>query len=590
MADIAVLQYPISRQSIMSHQVLARKWRPRSFQEVVGQTTVVQALSNALTQNRLHHAYLFTGTRGVGKTTIARLLAKCLNCSTGVTASPCGQCMPCQTIDQGRFLDLLEIDAASRTKVEDTRDLLDNVQYAPTQGRYKIYLIDEVHMLSNHSFNALLKTLEEPPPHVKFLLATTDPQRLPVTVLSRCLQFHLKNLSSEQISRQLAVILNNETIAYESPALLQLAHAAQGSMRDGLSLLDQAIAYGNGQVTTAEVKILLGATEPELLLELLQALANRDAAQILANIAQLADAGIDFQKALEEMLSLLHQITLNQVVPELPIAFEYLATQITALAHCFKPETTQLYYQMALLGRRDLPLAPTARSGFEMLLLRMLAFSPQPSSENGGSVAASKPAKITANIPPRPALATQLNPSDKTLTGSTPTIPNPPLLKENNLTQSKIEPPQVGQSLPKSSSDEHNLSTLTATALSWAELLPSLNLHGAALMVATHCTLVRQTATEIELLLDTQQTPLLNKAIELRIANALEQHFGQPLQLHMTIGQSTQPNPALLNQQREQKLQAEAVLTIASDPNVQNLVNEFGAQLIHDSVKPKSKK
>jgi len=361
----------------MTHIVLARKWRPRSFQEVVGQAPVVRALVNSLDQNRLHHAYLLTGTRGVGKTSIARLFAKCLNCQQGVSSTPCGTCQNCLSIDAGRFLDLLEVDAASRTKVEDTRDLLDNVQYAPTQGRYKVYLIDEVHMLSNHSFNALLKTLEEPPPHVKFLLATTDPQRLPITVLSRCLQFHLKNLSQEQIAKQLRFILEAEECRYEPAALTYLAQAAQGSMRDALSLTDQAIAYTNGDVTAQEVKTLLGATEPELLLSLLHHVADANAAAMLEEINTLAEMGVDFPHVLEALLSILHQLTLAQTLPGISLESQQEPEKIAALAQKLTAETLQLYYQIALMGRRDLPFASTPRAGFEMILLRMYAFAPQ---------------------------------------------------------------------------------------------------------------------------------------------------------------------------------------------------------------------
>ncbi len=362
------------------HQVLARKWRPRQFAEVVGQTHVVRALSNALNQAYLHHAYLFTGTRGVGKTTIARLLAKCLNCETGITALPCDQCSHCQEIDSGRFVDLIEVDAASRTKVEDTRELLDNVQYAPSKGRFKIYLIDEVHMLSGHSFNALLKTLEEPPAHVKFLLATTDPQRLPATVLSRCLQFHLLAMPAEQISQHLQTILGYEHINAESEATLLLAQAAQGSMRDALSLLDQCIAYGNGSILTNDVKLMLGTIDTEILYQLLQALAAKDANTVLDCVAKLTTQGADFSRALADLLSLLHQIAISQAVPDRPTDLS--GAHLHALAQQISREDVQLYYQIGLLGQRDLTWAPSPRSGFEMTLLRMLAFTFTPHTES----------------------------------------------------------------------------------------------------------------------------------------------------------------------------------------------------------------
>lgn len=353
-----------------SYQVLARKWRPKNFTEVVGQEHVLRALSNGLLQKRLHHAYLLTGTRGVGKTTIARILAKCFNCETGITATPCCECDVCNAIDSGRFIDLIEVDAASRTKVEDTRDLLENVQYLPNSGRFKIYLIDEVHMLSGHSFNALLKTLEEPPQHVKFLLATTDPQKLPVTVLSRCLQFNLKNLTPEIIQKQLQNILSQEKIIYDDNALYKIALAAKGSVRDALSLLDQAIAYGNGTVKNTEVAAMLGTIENNFILQLLDALCVSDANNIMQIIADLAAAGTDFLAAVDELLIVLHQIALQQVLGNSADA------KIMQLAKNFTLEDIQLYYQIALIGKRDLSLAPNPQSGFEMILLRMLHFIP----------------------------------------------------------------------------------------------------------------------------------------------------------------------------------------------------------------------
>lgn len=361
----------------MSYQVLARKWRPGNFHEMVGQEHVLRALINALDHNRLHHAYLFTGTRGVGKTTIARILAKCLNCEVGVSSSPCGQCASCLEIAQGRFIDLIEVDAASRTKVEDTRELLENVQYAPTRGRYKVYLIDEVHMLSGHSFNALLKTLEEPPPHVKFLLATTDPQKLPVTILSRCLQFHLKNMSQERIVGHLTNVLSQEEIPTEESALWQLARAADGSMRDALSLTDQAIAFGNGTVTDNEVSAMLGTIDRSFVYDILTALADLDSVAVLNAVAAMSEQSPDFAGALAEVISVLHRIALAQVAPQALDNSLGDRDQVIALAAKISSEDVQLFYQIALHGRRDLPFNPDARSGFEMTLLRMLAFKPQ---------------------------------------------------------------------------------------------------------------------------------------------------------------------------------------------------------------------
>ncbi|WP_226864804.1 DNA polymerase III subunit gamma/tau, partial [Microbulbifer taiwanensis] len=361
----------------MSYQVLARKWRPRLFREMVGQEHVLQALINALDNSRLHHAYLFAGTRGVGKTTIARILAKCLNCESGVSSEPCGQCAACTEIAEGRFVDLIEVDAASRTKVEDTRELLENVQYAPTRGRYKVYLIDEVHMLSNSSFNALLKTLEEPPPHVKFLLATTDPQKLPVTVLSRCLQFNLKNMSPERVVEHLRFVLEQEMVPFEEGALWHLGRAADGSMRDAMSLTDQAIAFGGGKISEAEVRAMLGSIDSGLVWKLLQALADESAPALFAAVEELAQQAPDYSAALAELANNLHRIAVAQVLPQSVDNALGDGERLRDHAARLAPENVQLYYQMALLARRDLPLVPDPRSGFEMALLRMLAFRPQ---------------------------------------------------------------------------------------------------------------------------------------------------------------------------------------------------------------------
>ncbi|WP_342755033.1 DNA polymerase III subunit gamma/tau [Pantoea sp. MBD-2R] len=362
----------------MSYQVLARKWRPQAFTDVVGQEHVLTALANGLSLGRIHHAYLFSGTRGVGKTTIARLLAKGLNCETGITATPCGQCDNCREIEQGRFVDLIEIDAASRTKVEDTRDLLDNVQYAPARGRFKVYLIDEVHMLSRHSFNALLKTLEEPPEHVKFLLATTDPQKLPVTILSRCLQFHLKALDVGQIRGQLEHVLQQEQIESETRALQLLARAADGSMRDALSLTDQAIAMGQGQITTATVNSMLGTLDDEQPLALVEALVNAEGEQVMSLLDQAASRGVEWEALLVEMLTLLHRVAMIQLLPSaLGEDFAIVEQRLRELARLLPPADVQLYYQTLLTGRKELPLAPDRRMGVEMTLLRALAFHPK---------------------------------------------------------------------------------------------------------------------------------------------------------------------------------------------------------------------
>ncbi|MGO2390985.1 MAG: DNA polymerase III subunit gamma/tau [Halomonas sp.] len=391
----------------MSYQVLARKWRPRTFHELVGQAHVQRALVNALDQGRLHHAYLFTGTRGVGKTTLARILAKCLNCTAngrgeeGVTSTPCGQCASCQAIDEGRFVDLIEVDAASRTKVEDTRELLDNVQYAPTQGRYKVYLIDEVHMLSTSSFNALLKTLEEPPPHVKFLLATTDPQKLPPTVLSRCLQFTLKHMPPERVVEHLTYVLGEEGVAFDESALWLLGKAAEGSMRDAMSLTDQAIAFGQGSVRHADVASMLGTLDHRHILGLAEALADVDVQRLLAEVSQLAEQGPDFAAVLDELASMLHRLAVAQMVPDAVDNSHGDRDVILQLASRFTAEDIQLYYQIGIQGRGDMVHAPDLRSALEMTLLRMLAFRPQgvPKPPRTPLPLRSEPSGITAGDP-----------------------------------------------------------------------------------------------------------------------------------------------------------------------------------------------
>ena len=415
----------------MSYQVLARKWRPRSFREMVGQTHVLKALINALDSQRLHHAYLFTGTRGVGKTTIARIIAKCLNCETGITSSPCGECSVCREIDEGRFVDLIEIDAASRTKVEDTRELLDNVQYAPSRGRFKVYLIDEVHMLSSHSFNALLKTLEEPPPYVKFILATTDPQKLPATILSRCLQFSLKNMTPERVVEHLTHVLGAENIPFEDDALWLLGRAADGSMRDAMSLTDQAIAFGEGKVLATDVRAMLGTLDHGQVYDVLTALIDGDARSLLEAVRHLAEQGPDWSGVLSEILNVLHRVAIAQALPEGVDNGHGDRDRVLALAQALPAEDVQFYYQMGLIGRRDLPLAPDPRGGFEMVLLRMLAFRPADSE----------------NAPRQPLKSVGINPatvdSQTTVAGAAPVAPTPAL------TQAAVAPaPAPVMSMP----------------------------------------------------------------------------------------------------------------------------------------------
>ncbi|MGV8768711.1 DNA polymerase III subunit gamma/tau [Pseudomonas aeruginosa] len=457
----------------MSYQVLARKWRPRSFREMVGQTHVLKALINALDNQRLHHAYLFTGTRGVGKTTIARILAKCLNCETGVSSTPCGECSVCREIDEGRFVDLIEVDAASRTKVEDTRELLDNVQYSPTRGRYKVYLIDEVHMLSSHSFNALLKTLEEPPPHVKFLLATTDPQKLPVTILSRCLQFSLKNMPPERVVEHLTHVLGAENVPFEDDALWLLGRAADGSMRDAMSLTDQAIAFGEGKVLAADVRAMLGTLDHGQVYGVLQALLEGDARALLEAVRHLAEQGPDWGGVLAEILNVLHRVAIAQALPEAIDNGQGDRERVLALAQALPAEDVQFYYQMGLIGRRDLPLAPDPRSGFEMVLLRMLAFRPAdadgvprtPLKDLGISKATTDPANSpvagaaspapVATVAPAPVVAAPVE-----APAAPPAAPSaPPAAVEARVTEAVVEEPAAAAE---------------AVDLPWEEPAPSL--------------------------------------------------------------------------------------------------------------------
>lgn len=517
----------------MSYQVLARKWRPRNFKDMVGQEHILRMLANALEQKRLHHAYLLTGTRGVGKTTLARILAKALNCETGITSAPCGTCHACRAIDAGQFLDLYEVDAASRTKVEDTRELLDNVLYPPTQGRYKIYLIDEVHMLSNHSFNALLKTLEEPPEHVKFLLATTDPKRLPITILSRCLQFHLKRITPQQIAGHLQHICQTEAITCDTYALEKLAHAADGSMRDALSLLDQAIAYGNGCVNKEDVHNMLGSMAQDDLLPVLMALANQDGKMVFAHITQLAERAPDFEQVLEEMISVFHKIALAQIVPETLTAEDDLA----ALLPLFTPEDVQLYYQIALLGRRDLALAPSPQQGFEMTLLRMLAFKPTISASDNKPVAK-------------------------------PTLVKP--VAEKSTIAAPLAAPAEKQSGPV-----ENLISTEDTE--WREILPHLGLSGMAYALASNCTMVAQSDNRIELALAVNHQPMLNPKLKERMTEALSRHLGRTIQLEINTTTANIVTPIKQKQEEDDQRLSQAKKTIMQDPQVKKLIEMYDA-------------
>jgi DNA polymerase-3 subunit gamma/tau len=535
----------------MSYQVLARKWRPRTFGEMVGQTHVLQALVNALDNDRLHHAYLFTGTRGVGKTTVARIFAKSLNCEQGVGSTPCGECSACTEIDAGRFVDLIEVDAASRTKVEDTRELLDNVQYTPTRGRYKVYLIDEVHMLSAHSFNALLKTLEEPPPHVKFLLATTDPQRLPATVLSRCLQFSLKRLAPDQIAGHLAQLLEHEGIGSEGAALRLLARAADGSMRDALSLLDQAIAFGGGRVNETEVRTMLGTIDQGQVFGILRALAGLNGAAVLAALASAAERAPDFEALLAELLSVLQQVAVAQTVPDALGDEVDDREAILDLAGRMTPEDVQLFYQIGLIGRRDLPLAPDPRGGLEMILLRMLAFRPAPAG-SAQSVAAPENRDAGGSQRSRPPVRT----AAQKVVGAVESAGHPP---------------------PADGGDDES---------DWRGLVERLALRGMLRELAMNCACERKDADDWMLSLGENHRNLLNDARLKQLQKAVCDALGRAVRLRIDVAVAATDSPAAQKQREAEARRRRAVEAIEGDPNVEEIRKAFDATLHAESIRP----
>jgi DNA polymerase-3 subunit gamma/tau len=564
----------------MSYQVLARKWRPRNFTEMVGQEHVLRALINALDNDRLHHAFLFTGTRGVGKTTVARILAKSLNCEQGMGSTPCGVCSACREIDEGRFVDLIEVDAASRTKVEDTRDLLDNVQYAPSRGRYKVYLIDEVHMLSNHSFNALLKTLEEPPPHVKFLLATTDPQKLPVTILSRCLQFNLKRLSPELIRDHLATILGKEGVASEPAALNEIARAADGSMRDGLSLLDQAIAYGGGRVDTVEVREMLGTIDRDRVAMLLQALASGEGEVLLAGIESLAEQSPDFAGVLAELNSLLHRIALVQQIPSALDESLGDGEVVQALATQLSPEAVQLYYQIGILGRRDLPLAPEPRSGFEMVLLRMLAFRPVQ-----GEAVAPAPVSIPVRGDADGGSAPQVVTGQQA--ASRPASAAPAATQARAVSEPAPPPMQTTEhTAPQTGSAVVGEMPLPGDAAGWASLVARLPLTGMTRQMAEHCALVSFAGGKLVLKLDPAFENMRNPRYEEGLRQALGHYLGDEVRLVIGSGAGAVATPQQLRKEQQATEQQTAEEAITGDTTLQSILEHFDGTIQPGSVRP----
>ena len=539
----------------MSYQVLARKWRPKTFAQLVGQDHVVKALSNALTQQRLHHAYLFTGTRGVGKTTIARILAKALNCETGITATPCGICGACTEIDQGRFVDLLEVDAATNTKVEEMRELLDQAQYMPVSGRFKVYIIDEVHMLSRSAFNSMLKTLEEPPEHVKFILATTDPQKVPVTVLSRCLQFNLKQMAIDAIAGHLAHVLQQENIEFETSALDVLARAARGSMRDSLSLLDQAIAYSGGKIERAQVSAMLGAVDHDYLFNILDALAKNDGSAMIAEADRMQERALSFEEGLQELGVILHQIALRQTVPDALAESTPGFARIDALAKLFTPDQVQLNYQISVNGRRDFGLAPDEYAGFTMTLMRMLAFA----MEESGTVPRAQPAKpLAAKSVERPQTdARKAAPSE----ASSP-------MPASDRTAIAFQP----DAIMKFDGD-------------WLALVAKLQSNRMAHMLASHSELKRYTDNHLELAIAEEHKNLLDKAFQDKLKIALEQHLGAGVRFSIGVGDVTSSLAAISNR-TEREQQAKAIASIEQDPFVRDLMVNMDAKLIESSIKP----
>ncbi|MFZ5756040.1 MAG: DNA polymerase III subunit gamma/tau [Pseudomonadota bacterium] len=595
----------------MSYQVLARKYRPRRFEELVGQEHVQKALKNALDQDRLHHAYLFTGTRGVGKTTIARILSRCLNCERGVGSNPCGECATCREIDEGRFVDLIEVDAASRTRVEDTRELLDNVQYAPTRGRYKVYLIDEVHMLSGHSFNALLKTLEEPPPHVKFLLATTDPQKLPVTVLSRCLQFNLKAMTAERIVAHLKTVLGNEKIAFADGALWELARAAQGSMRDALSLTDQAIAHGNGTLDEAEVRAMLGTVDRQYVWQIGEALASGDAKAVLAAVDAISENAPDWSDLLAGLISLLHRVSVAQVVPDAIDDSRGDRAVVTALAERISSADVQLYYQTALLGRRDLPLAPDARAGLEMTLLRMLAFRPAgtpPSAASGGGGAGDVPGK---KPDPRPAVTAPRAETRADVRGSTAVsavalpateIAARPLADVVPIAPAAQKAPVVvpvaertvarpvavpAAEQPAAETPSVPGGNLAALSREWDALVAGLtDLPRDAQGLVRNCALEARDGERWELVVAPGSDILLRDSTTAAITAAVSARVGSPVKLVFVNRPLLGETPGMAAVRRQKERIANAEQAIRNDDNVRDLIRLFDARLVPGSIKP----
>ena len=579
----------------MSYLALARKWRPKAFADVIGQAHVVSALSNALNNQRVHHAFLFTGTRGVGKTTLARIFAKALNCENGVSAGPCGQCIACQGVDNGNFIDLIEVDAASRTKVDDTRELLDNVQYTPTQGRYKIYLIDEVHMLSTHSFNALLKTLEEPPEHVKFLLATTNPQKLPTTILSRCIQFNLKSVDLVKLTSQLEKILKAEDIEFEASALMLLARSANGSVRDALSLLDQAIAFSNGNVNTDQVRSMLGMIDDQLINQLLTQVLQGDGTAVLQSIAQMAERSAEFSSALDELLALIHNVALYQISPESVSWKGVDSSSLKALADNVDADALQLLYQIAIIGKRDLDYAADPRSGFEMILIRMLAFIPEgkqgsvnlPSLQTPLPTAETTPAEVSKSTNKAKAtVAIVENSVQENTDDASPanpliieTISDKPVSNEA-VTEADLAPTNTITSIEQ-------LNDLTA----WNTFIENSGLNGMSKQILMNMVPQSVNGSTVNLLLDASSRSLFSEDRLKKIEKHCQQQLAIDISFNVEVAEIDKVAPGKMSptQQRQRAIeekQQNAKLGFETDHNVQKLVETFDAQVVTESILP----
>jgi len=613
----------------MSYQVLARKWRPSNFSQVAGQAHVLKSLTNALDNERLHHAYLFTGTRGVGKTTLARILAKCLNCEEGIRSVPCEKCDSCKEINEGRFIDLIEIDAASRTKVEEMRELLENVQYLPSRGRFKVYLIDEVHMLSNHSFNALLKTLEEPPSHVKFLFATTDPQKLPITVLSRCLQFNLKNLSPQLIAEYLGSVLEKEKIEFEEEALWQISSAASGSMRDALTLVDQAISYCEGKVAAGGVIEMLGVPPQKQVYALLKGMASRSVSTILELIRDISEQTPDYSHTLDSLLSTLHRVAIAQIEPKAADNSYGDMQQILELASLISAEDVQLYYQMGIKGREDLRLSAEVRTAFEMLLIRMLVFSPsyvEPTDLEPVSLGAKENTDpSTANESNNAAgSATEVEKKKSELTDES-VLPQP--LQESErfseeLIEVSVEAPADLQIEQSSGSGQNYVETANEEAIdahqghredskeggesdepasvasigkitldslspqSWLRLYPRLEITGIAANVLANSDFQRAGSSSIHFILDHSQSAVFSEELLPKISQALSSYFAVEVAVQIEIGDAKNETPAMLSQRLKQEKHVAMVNDFESDENVQGLLKHFSGTLAKETIAP----